>query len=181
MPQMHSAVRAAILSVMQDSDYGFNARMAAALPAYGISEEIQINWATAEGTYYGPLGSAGIKLSTLSGRLTFRTEPAGSQFTGEALGCKWSGNVNAKLVFRLEFSIREGDDNLPEETEAATIAAAIEDSVVEVFQSPTIGWGSLGVTYCPAPDCNEGYMFEQLADGWAITAPILVRFKVEAQ
>ncbi len=195
MPQTHKIVRDAVLSLMSDGDTGFNARLAYALPFYGISDPAQsiaIDWTpSSTSLLYCTLQPTDFKVSKLTGRLMLQIAPNGSQSTSATMGIKWSGIVGTRLVFTLRYSYRDGDEEPIEDDAAIAIASAIEDAVIEVFQRRTINWddfmaGSPGdsrcqIAYTRPPDCPEGYIFEPLSDGCQVTIPMSIGFAVDAE
>jgi hypothetical protein len=181
MPQTHKLVRDAVQTVMTEDD-GFNAALATALPFYGITDTIALDWLPAStSVLYARLGSTDFANSKLTGRLTLEIAPNGSQWTGETRGVKWSGRVGIRLVFRIRYSYRDNDDEPLADDAVTAIATAIEDAVIEVFQRQSIRWGDLGVVYAKPPDCPEGYVFDALEDGCEVTIPLSVGFKVDAE
>jgi hypothetical protein len=177
MPKTHKLVRDAIEAVMRDDANGFNAKLAAALPDYGITDQIALDWGPGNtNVLYARLAGGDFQLSKLDGRLTLEVAPDGSQWTGETRGVKWSGIVGVRLIFRVTYSFRDGDTEPPEEDVVYSVATAIEDAVIEVFQQPTQLDPRL--IYAKPPDCPEGYILTELEDGVEITLPISVGFKV---
>ena len=169
-----------MLAVLSDDETGFNAALREAMPFYGIKEAIKIDWSPAStALLYARFASGDFELSTLKGRITLELAPSGSQWTGETRGMKWSGRIGIGLVFRVRYSYRDGDETPPADEYLISIAAAVEDAVIEVFQLPTINWGGLGVVYIKPPDCPEGYTLELLEDGSEVTVPLSVLFKID--
>jgi hypothetical protein len=181
MPQTHKLVRDAVLLIMRDDTNGFNAKLAEALPFYGtVDETLAIQWSPdSAGVLYGRLGFGDVAVSKLRGRLTLQIAPNGSQWTNETRGIKWTGIVGVLLIFHLRYSYRELDDAPPEDDTAVSIATAIEDAVIEVFQHQAVQWPE-GLIYAKPPDCPEGYQFELLDDGCEVTIAMSVGFKVDA-
>jgi hypothetical protein len=178
MPQTHKLVRDVVEAILKDDTNGFNAKLAAALPLYGVNEQIALNWDTA-GVLYGRLASGDFRLTKLDGRLTLELAPDGSVYTGEmGGGVRWSGNVGLLMIFRVSYSYRDGDETALEDGVITVVATAVEDAVIEVFQGHRM-WPD-DLIYSRPPDCPEGYLLDPIDDGVEITIPMRVGFKVDA-
>lgn len=178
--QTHKLVRDFIVQTMRDDQYGFNTALAAALPFYGVTDKIALDWnADSTSVMYGILAGGDFAASKLKGRLTLAIAPGGSQYTGETRGIKWSGIVGLQLVFRILYSYRNGDETPPEDEQVLAIATAIEDALIDVFQRPALLWPDQ-LIYAKPPDCPGGYQFEPQPDGCAVTIPMSIGLKVDA-
>lgn len=182
MADVRRRVRLALVSVLSDGDYGFNAKLAAALSEYEITEQagLQLQWgADSQTVFNGQLAGDDEDIAQLKGQLTLRIWTSRSQWTGDTKGGKWSGRVTAHLDFLAHFSHRESDDDSIETMDTESVPDAIEDAVIEVLARESIAWGNdFRVGYVGQPSCDRPPA-NLLDDGWEQFIPITIEFRVD--
>lgn len=179
MAAYRKLVRDAVKAVMSDLTYGFNAKFAAVKGTYGITDSVSLDWSDdSTSVFFGDMDSVSTKLA---GHLTLSISTR-SRWTGKTRGVKWSGQVDAVLMFQVLYAAQQPDVDSGEvdDSMAEPWSEALEDAVVEVFSRPNIPWGATySVVYVRPPDCPSPIPLETLEDGWRLTVPVEIGFEVD--
>lgn len=153
--------------ILADANYGFNAKLAAALTAYGASEfGFVINF-TEPSENFTLEKVTSFETGDLS---TIKSWPALSlyvdtfQYTGGEKFIEFSGTALVQVDVFLRFQFRDGTGHGMESHKSRSVANAVCHAMRQVFQRRGVAWPS-GMTY-HGQISGERTGLIPMADGW---------------